>query len=816
VSEPPQRARAYELFVAALDLPAPERQRYLDEQASGDGALRAEVEGMLGVALRDGLDTAALSGTPQREESLIGHIVGRFRLLERVGEGGMGVVYRAERIDGVQQSVAVKLVTSELASAAQLRFEREAQLLARLEHPAIARLIDAGVESGRAWIAIEFVRGERIDEYCRVRQLAPRDIVRLLIRLTDAVAAAHGMLVVHSDIKPANVLVTADGLPKLVDFGISTALREVTQDSSQTVSIGRLFSPNYAAPEQISGAPVTVATDVFGLGALAYRLLTSVPPYADARSPVAYLLAVTQHDVQLPSRAALAAGHAQAARLLRGDLDAIVTKALEREPARRYPSAAALQADLKRYLDSRPVAAHRPSAAYRVGKFLRRNALAAGLAALLLVSLAGGAVFAGLQAHRVALARDMAARRGEFLETLLTSANPSKGRRDVSVAQLLDAAAPTLDRTLGGEPLVEASMLGLIAETNNGLGRYPEGLAASARQLALLHANGGSALELGRALNMRGELLREQGRWADVEPVVRESIALLRPLNARAELSTALDLLGIAQSHTYRQADAVATYNEEIDLESRGDAALRNRRIYPYQALEAIALEQGRYTAAVQFGRQDVELARQALPADHPDLLAMQVQYASTLVSAGQAAAGEQLVRATSERQARLLGPGHKDTLLARWILADALVELHRDAEAAGIARSDAQQLDALLGPDSTYALSAWQVYGIAACNSGQVEAGLEAMQRVSAARQRLLSRQDVMLPFAALGTGICLYRAGRFGEAETTLRQAIAALEQARGPDYRRTQQAYRALRDLYLATDRPADARTLTAKLR
>jgi eukaryotic-like serine/threonine-protein kinase len=818
VSARPERARAYGLFTQALELQAEERAAFLQEQCGNDDLLRAEVEGLLGVALREGLDTGAFIGAAEQapEELLAGHNVGRFRLIERVGEGGMGVVYRAERTDGVQQSVAIKLLTGALASGAQLRFEREVQLLARLEHPAIARLIDAGVDEGRAWMAIEFVRGERIDEYCRTHLLPPREIVRLLVRLTDAVAAAHGMLVVHSDIKPANVLVTAEGMPKLVDFGISTALREASLESPHTVAVGRLFTPNYAAPEQVSGGPVTVATDVFGLGALAYRLLTGVPPYNESRSAIAYLLAVTQRDVELPSRAALKDGRGPAmSRALRGDLDAILCKALERDPARRYPSAAALQADLKRYLDRRPVSARRQSLTYRLGKFVRRNAIASGLGALLLVSLIGGGLFAALQAHRAALARDMAARRGEFLETLLKSANPGGGRRDISVAELLDSATPSLDQTLGGEPLVEASMLGLIADTYNGLGRYAEGLAASERQLALLRANGASSLEISKALLTQGELLREEGRWKDDEPVVREAIGRLRALDAPAELCTALDLLGIVQAHTYRTDEAVATYREEIAIESTGNQSLRNRRIYPYQALEAIALDQGRYAQAVEYGREDVELAEAALRADHPDLLAMRVQYASTLVSSGNAAEGERLARETNQRQARVLGVDHKDTLLSDWIIADALVELHRDEEAATIAQAAALKLDTLLGPDSPYSLAAWQVYAIASCDSGHFGEGLMVMRRVAEARARLLPPGDSLVHFAGLGIGICLFRAGQYDEAESALLAATKGLETTRGPQFRRTRQGYRALQDLYLAMNRPEDARRYADKL-
>jgi tetratricopeptide (TPR) repeat protein/predicted Ser/Thr protein kinase len=813
------REAAYRIFVDALDVDGEARTRLVEQRCGSDPELRRQVEGLLGVVAQDGLDTGPLRLWPVRpEEPQLGKTFGRFRLVEQIGEGGMGVVYRAERCDSVQQSVAIKLVSSSLATSVQSRFEREAQLLARLEHPSIARLIDAGVEEGRAWIAMEFVRGERIDEYCRGRQLAVRDIVRLLVSLADAVAAAHRLLVVHSDIKPANVLVTPEGLPKLVDFGISTALREAgipADGSSPTLHMGQLFSPNYAAPEQLSGQALTVATDVFGLGALAYRLLSGVPPYADARTPIAYLLAVTQRDIALPSVAALAAGADKAAQALRGDLDAILSKALQRDPRRRYATAADMQADLKLYLEGRPVRARPPSAGYRAGKFVRRNALVVGLSSLLAVGLLGGGLFATEQMRRIALARDMAARRGEFLEELLKSADPRGGRRDLSVADLLDSATSALDAKLSNEPLVEASMLGLIADTYDGLGRYPQALAASDRQLKLLEAHGAEPLELAHALTSRGEILREQGKWADAEAVMRSAVTLLRPLHAPVELAAALDLFGITLGQNHHEAEAQAIYLEEIALEANGGAALQKRRSYPYAALTTLMAEQGRSAQAMEYGRRALELARQDLPADHQDLLAFQANYAMQLINDRRAAEAEPLLRDVIARETRVSGAQHKDTLLASWVLSEALLELHRNVEAAQLAESAARSLDSLLGADNSYSLSAWRTYAIASCNGPDVDAGLGAALRVETARRRLLPPEDRQVQSAAAAVGLCLFRAGRYAEAEPKLLAAAAGLEAARGLGFRPTRAAYATLRELYAATGRPEDAARMAAKL-
>jgi serine/threonine-protein kinase len=819
VSGGDNRARAYQLFAAALDFEGELREQFLMHECGLDGEFRAEVDALLLIAARDAAATGTLLSAPGRHtEDLAGQSYGHFRLTTRIGEGGMGVVYRAERTDGVQQSVAIKLISTTVGHAGQVRFEREAQLLAQIEHAAVARLVDAGVESGRAWIAMEFVNGLRIDDYCRAKNLSTKDIVGLLAQLAGAVAAAHRMLVVHNDIKPANVLVTADGAPKLIDFGISRALQEAgaaLPGAHATIGMGRLFSPGFAAPEQINGGPVTVATDVFGLGALAYRLLTGRSTFADAVEPLDYMLAISQRDVELPSRAALKAGRTLEAQQLKGDLDAILSKALERDPARRYVSAIDMQEDLQNYLTRRPVKARVPTFHYRLGKFVRRNTLAVSLVGLLVVALIVGGTIVGLQRSRTALARDVAARRAEFIENLLASADPGSGKPNVTVAALLDSAAQELDQKLGGEPLVEASMLGMIARTNSSLGRYPEAMAASDRELAILRSQGGGALELGRALSTRGDLLRELGKWSDALPPLQQAVALLKPLRVPSDLCHALDTLGFVLAHADQDKAAESTYHEEMSIEMAGDAQLRSEQMHPLYGLAILLGDQARYTEAAEFGRQAFEMARKALPADHPDLLNIETAYANTLATMHQSTAAEPLFRQVIAAQTRVLGPEHKATLLTKLALVADLLDQHRDAEAADSGLPVARSFESLLGADNLYAMGAWHQYGVAACGSHQEEQGIAALRRVAAARQRIYPQGTWVIYSSQLGIGVCLYHMRQYGESESALLAAVAGLETARGPNFNRTQDGYRALRELYATLGKADDAARWNAKL-
>jgi tetratricopeptide (TPR) repeat protein len=519
--------------------------------------------------------------------------------------------------------------------------------------------------------------------------------------------------------------------------------------------------------------------------------------------------------VELPSRTALKSEHPELARQLRGDLDAILCRALDRDPALRYASAIDMQEDLQRYLERRPVKARAATPLYRVGKFVRRNTLAVGLVGLMMVGVVVAGTVMAIQSHRTALARDMAARRAEFIETLLASADPGSGKPSLTVPALLDSAAEDLDRKLGGEPLVEASMLGLIARTNSSLGRFPEGLAASDRELVILRAVGGSDLEMGRALSTRGQLLREQGKWPEALPPLQKAVSLLRKQRSPMDLCRALDTLGVVLAHSNQEKAAEGIYQEEIALEAVADAELRAQRVHPLYALTVLMGELGRYAEAATYGKQAMALAQETLPETNPDYLSIKVAYADTLESTQKSVEAEPLLREVMATQTRILGAQHKATLLTGLALVNNLLDQHRDADAAAAALPLARSLETALGADNLYTLSAWNQYGNAACNSHSEKEGLQALRLVEAARQRIYPAGSWPISSTALAIGTCLYKARQFAEAESTLLAAVSGLEASRGPSFNRTQDGYRVLRDFYTTLGRPDQAATWGAKL-
>ena len=828
---PAERARAFQLFEEALGLEPEARATFLDRGCPGNAALREEVLALLGAEERLGHDAQEpLPPLSPDRSDMLGRVLGRFRLLELLGQGGMGVVYRAERTDGIDQKVALKvLLGGGLSGTRGGRFAREMRTLARLEHPAVARLVDAGTaDDGTPWIAMELVSGaEPIDSYCRARDTPLRERVRLLAELADAVAQAHRMFVVHRDIKPSNVLMTREGTPKLIDFGIAKLLDDRSAEATLTGDAGALFTPQYAAPEQVSGAPASTATDVFGLGALGFRLLTGRTIHPEATSPLAYMLAVTQRDPPLASHAAREQGALLEARLLRGDLDAILARALSRDPPRRYATAEELREELRRYLEHRTVRARPPSLARGAARFLRRNALASALVALLAAALASAAWSYVWQAHRVAQERDRALsasaraeRINAFLTSMLQASDPAAGgRRDVTVAQVLDRAAEQANRIEGAEPLVAADALLTVVQADSSLGRFPEALAAEDGLVRLLRAQPREEGRLGTALLARAETLWSMSRYGEAEPTAREAIALFTRAThgdpARApELGLAHEKLAMILANTNREAEAEAEYRAaREDLRAAGVADVRLAALLNDWAV--LIGGQGRAQEALALQQEARAVVERSAPADHPMALSVEFNYAGALEAVGRREEAVAIYRQLIATRKRVLGPTHAETLWAQASLASVLDDLGRYPEAAEVAGPAALGLERTVGPAHNLTAFAWNVLGNAECGRGNFEAGIATLRRAEAARLALVGDRNWRTANTRVRIGICLSLARRFAEAEAILVPAVKALEEARGPSFERTQDGYQALRDLYRRSGRPDDAAAWDARI-
>ncbi len=433
--------KVQELFHAVADLAPEDQRRSLDSACAPGSALRQEVESLLaadgaaGESIATALEDAAQSLLGA--DPMLGARFGPWRVIREIGRGGMGTVYLATRDDEqFQQQAAIKLVKYGLDTAELLdRFRRERQILANLDHPYIARLIDGGsTPQGRPFFVMEYVEGQTIDAWLRDRSPSVEERCSLFLKVCEAVAYAHRNLVVHRDLKPGNILITADGSPKLLDFGVAKLLAPDTDPNlTATALADRPLTPEYASPEQVLGKPVTTATDVYSLGAVLYELLTGSKAHRiSSSSAVEVERAVCLAPMTRPSHALAQTlpGAARLRRQLAGDLDTIVLMAMRKEPERRYSSVDEFAADIRRYLEGLPVAARKDSLRYRAGKFTRRHRLALGAAALSVISLLLGTVMAVSEARQAEAARRVAESQRQAAEIARRSAESEHAAAD--------------------------------------------------------------------------------------------------------------------------------------------------------------------------------------------------------------------------------------------------------------------------------------------------------------------------------------------------------------------------------------------------
>jgi serine/threonine-protein kinase len=585
-----------------LDLSPDERQPRLSSLREKDPALADDLLAL--VRRHDAIDEGFLAegpDTPAPLSSLAGQAVGAYVLRSQLGQGGMGSVWLAERSDGrYQGTAAVKVLNAALAGGAgQVRFRREANILARLRHPHIAQLIDAGVSPlGQPYLVLERVDGERIDRYCDGRGLPVEARVHLFLDVLAAVAHAHANLIVHRDIKPSNVLVAADGQVKLLDFGVAKLLeRDETGEPTVLTREGEsALTPGYAAPEQLTGGDVTTATDVYALGVLLYLLLTGHHPSRPQSSSAAELIrAIVDTE---PARLSDAVGSAdrsepppleRAARrgstprklrgTLRGDLDNIVGKALKKRPSERYASAEAMADDLRRYLDHQPVRARPDSLAYRARKFAARNRVVRGAGTVAVAALAASATVAVWQARTAARDRDRALvelnraeATNDLTNFLLSEATPSEGR-PITNAEVLARGEALVSRRFENEPELQVHMLLALSERYHQNDHYDRWLATVARAYTVSRAIADPGLR-SRAACVQAAALDDQGQVREADEMLAAS---LRDLAGHPDAAAEIYCRVCEANMANRRADApraVAAAERAVALEEgrRGPA----------------------------------------------------------------------------------------------------------------------------------------------------------------------------------------------------------------------------------------------------
>jgi len=459
-----------------------------------------------------------------------GDLVGPYRLVREVGQGGMGSVWLAERADGaLKRQVALKLPRLAWGAGLADRMARERDIGALLEHPHIGRLYDAGVDAlGRPYLALEYIDGQAIDSWCDAHDFSVRQRLTLLLQVVRAVAYAHGRLVVHRDLKPSNVLVTGDGQAHLLDFGIAKLLHEAG-NAPLTQERSRVWTPHYASPEQIRGEAITVASDVYSLGVLLYVLLTGQLPHAQANRSLAEIEQATLDD-EAPAASSRARDQATA-RALRGELDAILAKALQREPGRRYATADALAEDIERHLAGERVLAQPDSLGYRLHKLVRRHRVGVAATAAITLAVLGGAGASIVQARRATEAAERARVVKEFVVDVFrvnAPGGPANGElRQLPAEMLLERGGQLIETRFAGQPRLQAELYGVVGEIFADMGAKEPALDYSKRAVKALAAISAAHGEQGRAALLLARTMLSMGRVRDAEAQARRAILLL-------------------------------------------------------------------------------------------------------------------------------------------------------------------------------------------------------------------------------------------------------------------------------------------------
>jgi len=679
--DPERWNRLETLFYQASDLHPRDWPVFLDQACGEDESMRQEVESLLAVAdhtlsyLREpAIGTASeLAASPV----FAGRLIGPWQVLEAIGDGGMGRVYLARRADqAYEQKVAIKLMRADIRAdpGMLLRFRTERQILARLNHPNIARLLDGGVcAEGLPYLVMEYVEGVPIDMYCRDRQLPIEARLRLFRTVCGAVEYAHRNLVIHRDIKPLNILVTPAGVPKLLDFGIARLLDPEFSGMARTRPSQRLLTPEYASPEQVRGSAVTTAADVYAMGVLLYELLAGTRPFRlKTDSPLEMARVICEQTPEPPS----AANKGAEARRLRGDADKIVMMAIRKEPERRYASIEQFSADVEAYLEGYPLHARTATWSYQASTFVRRHKAAVAAAVLFALALTGFGVSMGVLARRADQERQTAERESQFLANMFQSAAPEVARGETITARtLLDRGAQRIDRELATEPPVRASLLETIAEAYRSLGLFGEAQTLAERSLQLDKAAlGGNNPETLRTVELLAELDRDRGQYAQAEPLLSRVLdfkrATLGP--ASPEAARVMGELGECFYWEAKDDQAVSLLRKTLAIDrANGPEYGAETRNYLALTLE----RKGDFDEARQLLQESVDINRRKLGANSPDYAVSLHNLGSALIDRGDLAGAEKIIREAADIRRTVLGTDHPDFALSLNNLGYVLLE---------------------------------------------------------------------------------------------------------------------------------------------
>jgi non-specific serine/threonine protein kinase/serine/threonine-protein kinase len=851
--------RVKEILHHAMQLAPEQRTEFLDGSCGSNAALREEVESLL--LADNGLHPGFLLSPPMADKwdsvaNGIDHAAGlsagqiiaqRFQLVRKLGAGGMGQVWLAEQTSPVKRQVALKLIKAGMYDESVVqRFEAERQSLAIMDHPAIAKVFDAGTTpQGQPYFVMEFVQGLPITEYCDLKKLKIPDRLEIFIQACEAVQHAHQKAIIHRDLKPANILVAdVDGkpTPRIIDFGLAKAITPQTSDEPHFTKMGIFMgTPGYMSPEQAdpSVRDIDTRTDVYSLGVVLYVLLAGLQPFdtkQQQKFPLDELLRKLRVEepptpsTRVGGNRMNSAGAAEArgteprqlVKILRGDLDWITMKALEKDRARRYGTASDLASDIRHYLNHEPVVARPANISYQFRKYVRRHRVAAAVVSSLVIVLLSFSVLQALQLRRITHERDRANRErdranriAEFMTSMFKVSDPSQSRGNtITAREILDKASNDLNTGLAKDPEVQSQMMQDMARTYENLGLYPRAHELAQRaldsRLSLIGPDDPKTLEVRSQL---GYIVDREGHYADSEKMLRQALDVeRRVLGADNPLTLeTMGHLGVVLGQEGRNEDGAKLDREAIEVGSKTLGPESELVMQTTLDLGVALWNEARYPEAEHVFRQLVDVERRVLGADDLQTMKALGDLGLALKSQGRLAEAEPLYRDVLAKSQRVLGPEHPETAFNLDRLANLLSEEGHPAEAEKLTREELAIRLRALGPEHTRTLIAKINLSDELLKEGHSREAEKLQREALAVQVRIRGPENADSLIFKTYLAKSLNKEGRYAEAEKLARETYEFQRRDSGSQHTDTIDTLRELGKAMAYTHRYGDAYTL-----
>ncbi len=772
--------------------------------SGGDGRIAAEARALLGLRSDGFLE----SGPPfvvdpevVQAQLVPGTQVDGYTIVRLIGRGGMGEVYEAIRTGpDFKKRVAVKVLRGGTISPDAIqRFERERRILAGLEHRNIAALSDGGLlDDGRPFFVMEFVEGARITTWCRDRALDVAARLLLFRQVGGAVSHAHRNLIVHRDLKPGNIMVAADGTVKLLDFGIAKVLEAGDAAENAASRTATVLTPDYAAPEQLTGGPITTATDVYALGLLLFELLTGTRPFAGSQGTASdQARLVLTVDPPLPSSVPAgdpAVATRAAGRALRGDLDAIVLKALRRDPAARYASVDQLLEDLARHERRLPVEAMRGHRGYRAARFVRRHRGAILAAGALGIALVAGVASTWRESRRTRIQQLRAEATTQFLTEMLSAVDPNAAGKEVSMAEVLDSAAAriTTDSTL--DPEVEASLRNAIGTSYHALGKYDAAEPHLRRAVELRARSPGEPLLLARAYRDLGQVYDSRGEYSRADSLYQLAVSLLPAKGDSAFFATVTDLMKQRARMQSLRGDLPGAESILTGVVARVQGQFGARSLETANAMSQLAVtvaQQYHFEPAESLTRSALAIYREQLHQGHPDIGRTLGRLATILELSGERAPADSAYRESLAILGATLGTDHPDVAWIRVNYAGFLADGGEWTQAIVEADSVLRYRGTTIPETHPGISTALQQRALAHAGLGDHQAAIADYRDALAVRRRILPAGHWMIGSSESSLGAELLAVNARAEGLRLLREGCRTLTKALGADHPNTKKA-------------------------